>query len=138
MNKSLLQTILAIALSAIAALIAAFIIGDFWKSSLDDAEAVKKINEGTHIIGAIDAYVVENYKIPKNLTDITENKRYTKKSSSFDWNYDETAGHAFTIMEKETQCDAVNGYLGYDGSTPSCDSIPSELSDEGFYCCTNP
>lgn len=136
MNKDLLQAIVAIGIGALVAITAIFLLGDFWKDGHDKAEATRKINQGTHIVGAIDTYMVENYSLPSDLNTILGDKRYTKSSDDFNWIYDSATGISHTVVNKENQCQIINKNLGYEGVTPSCSSIPAELEGENFYCCT--
>lgn len=90
MNKDLLQTIIAITLSAIAALMAGMLIGDFWRDAPAKAEATTMLNEGTQIVGANDAYYMDNFANASTVDDLVPS--YLKDNPDTVWAFNGTSG----------------------------------------------
>lgn len=134
----LIPIVVAIILGGVITGMVAYISGNVFSDSTEEAAARKAINEGEHLITAIKLYQFESRTkggdVETLLESVKDNSTYFK-GGSLEWKSDEKG--LFTSVEGGA-CELVNIDLGYEGDVPECGNIPPELSSKKYYCCTNP
>lgn len=143
----LIPMTITIILAAVVLLSMAFIGGDIFGESSEEAKALRVINEGQQIASAVKMYRFKEMKSPANVIEnVIKNDEYYKggtKTVIGDWRSaeDEIGLAGLTAnVENESVCKAVNLRLGYEG-VPQCSSIetdaPELVAKSQYYCCTD-
>lgn len=138
----LIPMAITILLSGIVITAVAFLGGDAFTEGSAQAQARKVINQGEQISAAIDMYKLVNGSLPvdgggfSDLTPIISDSRFYGGGDKGIWGF--SLDGASTQVSGIDQCDAVNEEQGYTGPTPDCSSIPPQLAEKKFYCCSTP
>lgn len=111
--------------------------GDSYTESILKGDATKNISQAEQITTMISIYKANERVSPPDLDTVLLDKYYNRSQDRMGWIYDTDTSRVHKVMESVQHCEAINKDLGYEGESPTCDAIPSELSDKKYYCCTN-
>lgn len=131
----LIKVVSAVVLTGLLAVLGYNFIGQIFGEKGSETKAIATMEQGNHVISNSKIFELDNGN-PPTLADIINNTKYTKDSKAFSAWQQDANGFPFTSAGSPAHCEAINRRLGYEGSIPSCSSVPSQLSSKNYYCCT--
>jgi hypothetical protein len=133
----LIPLVVTIILAGLITGMVAYISGDVFSGSSERAVARKAINDGEQLLNGINMYKFDKggFKMVDGAIDlepILTSDRYYRGSGT---TWAPRAGGLSTSTEVGA-CAAINSEAGYDGAVPDCGTIPEELEEKKYYCCS--
>lgn len=130
----IIPLVISIILAGLVAASVTMVSGTIFSDSNAETIAQTTIKDGDKILNAIEMYKFDHSGVfPAALADIVNSPKYFSGNSE-SW----TMGSAG--LEKPVEqdvCDITNKRYGYEDPAPSCTSVPSDLKDARYYCCSN-